>query len=232
MKKLVVLSGAGISAESGISTFRDAGGLWDKYPVEQVATPEGYLANPELVIRFYNERRKQLPTVQPNGGHLGVAKLEEQYEVTVVTQNVDNLHERAGSTRVIHLHGELTKMCSSRNPNDPRYIVELKPEAYETHVDDLAGDGSPLRPFIVWFGEAVPMIETAIDYVSQADILIIIGTSLNVYPAAGLLHYAPADARIFLIDPKPVDAHTNRPIRVIQKGATEGMQELLQLLGV
>ena len=232
MKKIVVLSGAGISAESGISTFRDAGGLWDKYPVEQVATPEGYLANPELVIRFYNERRKQLPTVQPNGGHLGVAKLEEHYEVTVVTQNVDNLHERAGSTRVIHLHGELTKMCSSRNPNDPRYIVELKPEAYETHVDDLAGDGSPLRPFIVWFGEAVPMIETAIDYVSQADILIIIGTSLNVYPAAGLLHYAPADARIFLIDPKPVDAHTNRPIYVIQKGATEGMNELLQLLGV
>lgn len=232
MKKLVVLSGAGISAESGISTFRDAGGLWDKYPVEQVATPEGYLANPELVIRFYNERRKQLPTVQPNGGHLAVAKLEEQYEVTVVTQNVDNLHERAGSTCVIHLHGELTKMCSSRNPNDPRYIVELKPEAYETHVDDLAGDGSPLRPFIVWFGEAVPMIETAIDYVSQADILIIIGTSLNVYPAAGLLHYAPADARIFLIDPKPVDAHTNRSIHVIQKGATEGMQELLQLLGV
>ena len=232
MKKIVVLSGAGISAESGISKFRDAGGLWDKYPVEQVATPEGYLANPELVIRFYNERRKQLPTVKPNGGHLAVAKLEEQYEVTVVTQNVDNLHERAGSTRVIHLHGELTKMCSSHNPNDPRYIVELKPEAYETHVDDLAGDGSPLRPFIVWFGEAVPMIETAIDYVSQADILIIIGTSLNVYPAAGLLHYAPADARIFLIDPKPVDAHTNRPIHVIQKGATEGMNELLQLLGV
>lgn len=232
MKKIVVLSGAGISAESGISTFRDAGGLWDKYPVEQVATPEGYLANPELVIRFYNERRKQLPTVQPNGGHLGVAKLEEQYDVTVVTQNVDNLHERAGSNRVIHLHGELTKMCSSRNPNDPRYIVELSPEVYETHVDDLAGDGSPLRPFIVWFGEAVPMIETAIDYVSQADILIIIGTSLNVYPAAGLLHYAPADARIFLIDPKPVDAHTDRPIHVIQKGATEGMQELLQLLGV
>lgn len=232
MKKLVVLSGAGISAESGISTFRDAGGLWDKYPVEQVATPEGYLANPELVIRFYNERRKQLPTVQPNGGHLGVAKLEEQYDVTVVTQNVDNLHERAGSTRVIHLHGELTKMCSSRNPNDPRYIVELKPEAYETHVDDLAGDGSPLRPFIVWFGEAVPMIETAIDYVSQADILIIIGTSLNVYPAAGLLHYAPAQAKIYLIDPKPVDAHTNRPIHVIQKGATEGMNELLKLLGV
>lgn len=232
MKKIVVLSGAGISAESGISTFRDAGGLWDKYPVEQVATPEGYLANPELVIRFYNERRKQLPTVRPNGGHVGVAKLEEQYDVTVVTQNVDNLHERAGSSRVIHLHGELTKMCSSRNPNDPRYIVELSPEAYETHVDDLAGDGSPLRPFIVWFGEAVPMIETAIDYVSQADILIIIGTSLNVYPAAGLLHYAPADARIFLIDPKPVDAHTNRPIHVIQRGATEGMAELLQILGV
>lgn len=232
MKKIVVLSGAGISAESGISTFRDAGGLWDKYPVEQVATPEGYLANPELVIRFYNERRKQLPTVQPNGGHLAVGKLEEQFSVTVVTQNVDNLHERAGSTHVIHLHGELTKMCSSRNPNDARYIRELTPDEYETHVDDLAGDGSPLRPFIVWFGEAVPMIETAANYVSQADILIIIGTSLNVYPAAGLLHYAPAHAKIFLIDPKPVDAHTNRPIHVIQKGATEGMKELLQILGV
>lgn len=231
MKKLVVLSGAGISAESGISTFRDAGGLWDKYPVEQVATPEGYAANPELVIRFYNERRKQLPTVQPNGGHKAVACLEKYYDVTVVTQNVDNLHERAGSSKVIHLHGELTKMCSSRNPNDPRYIIELSPEEYETNATDLAGDGSPLRPFIVWFGEAVPMIETAIDYVSQADVLVIIGTSLNVYPAAGLLHYAPADAKIFLIDPKPVDAHTNRPIRVIQKGATEGMKELLAVLG-
>ncbi len=231
MKKLVVLSGAGISAESGISTFRDAGGLWDKYPVEQVATPEGYAANPELVIRFYNERRKQLPDVKPNGGHQGVAELEKYYDVTVVTQNVDNLHERAGSSKVIHLHGELTKMCSSRNPNDPRYIVELKPEEYETCVDDLAGDGSPLRPFIVWFGESVPLIESAIHYISQADVLVIIGTSLNVYPAAGLLHYAPSDAQVFLIDPKPVDAHTNRPIRVIQKGATEGMKELLEVLG-
>ena len=230
MKKIVVLSGAGISAESGISTFRDAGGLWDKYPVEQVATPEGYLANPELVIRFYNERRKQLPTVQPNGGHLAVAKLEEQYEVTVVTQNVDNLHERAGSTRVIHLHGELTKMCSSRNPNDPRYIVELKPEAYETHVDDLAGDGSPLRPFIVWFGEAVPMIETAINYCEQADIFLIIGTSLHVYPAAGLLNYVPHHVPVYLIDPNQVNIASGRQVHVIQQGASAGMEELMKRL--
>lgn len=230
MKKLVVLTGAGMSAESGISTFRDAGGLWDKYPVEQVATPEGYARNPELVLDFYNERRRQLLDVQPNEGHLGVAELERDFDVTVVTQNVDNLHERAGSTRVIHLHGELTKVCSSYNPNDPRYIRELQPEEYDVKPGQLAGDGSQLRPFIVWFGEAVPMIETAIDYVSRADVLVIIGTSLNVYPAAGLLHYAPSTAQVYLIDPKPVDAHTSRPIHVIRKGATEGVKELRKLL--
>ena len=230
MKKLVVLSGAGISAESGISTFRDAGGLWDKYPVEQVATPEGYLANPELVIRFYNERRKQLPTVQPNGGHLGVAKLEEQYDVTVVTQNVDNLHERAGSKEVIHLHGELTKVTSSFQPNNPKYIKELKPEEFEVKIGDKAGDGSQLRPFIVWFGEAVPMIETAIDYCEKADIFLIIGTSLNVYPAAGLLNYVPADVPVYLIDPKHVPIASGRKVHVIQKGASEGMEELTRLL--
>lgn len=230
MKNLVVLSGAGMSAESGISTFRDAGGLWDQYPVEQVATPEGYARNPELVIRFYNERRKQLLTVEPNEGHLGVAALEEEFNVTVVTQNVDNLHERAGSTHVIHLHGELIKVCSSLNPNNPNYIRELKPEEYEVHLGDLAGDGSQLRPFIVWFGEAVPQIEVAIDYVKQADILVIIGTSLNVYPAAGLLHYAPRTADIYLIDPAPVDAHTQRPIHLIRKGASAGVKELRELL--
>lgn len=230
MKKLVVLSGAGMSAESGISTFRDAGGLWDQYPVEQVATPEGYAANPELVIRFYNERRRQLLDLVPNAGHLGLAELEKRYEVTVVTQNVDNLHERAGSSRVIHLHGELTKVCSSKDPQNLRYVKELKPEEYEVHIGDKAGDGSQLRPFIVWFGEAVPAIETAIDYVQQADVFVIIGTSLNVYPAAGLLHYVPAAAEVYLIDPKPVDTHSSRPVHVIQKGASEGVRQLAELL--
>ena len=230
MKKLVVLSGAGMSAESGISTFRDAGGLWDQYPVEQVATPEGYAANPELVIRFYSERRRQLLDVVPNAGHLGLAELEKRYEVTVVTQNVDNLHERAGSSRVIHLHGELTKVCSSKDPQNLRYVKELKPEEYEVHIGDKAGDGSQLRPFIVWFGEAVPAIETAIDYVQQADVFVIIGTSLNVYPAAGLLHYVPAAAEVYLIDPKPVDTHSSRPVHVIQKGASEGVRQLAELL--
>ena len=230
MKKLVVLSGAGMSAESGISTFRDAGGLWDQYPVEQVATPEGYAANPELVIRFYNERRRQLLDVVPNAGHLGLAELENRYEVTVVTQNVDNLHERAGSSRVIHLHGELTKVCSSKDPQNLHYVKELKPEEYEVHIGDKAGDGSQLRPFIVWFGEAVPAIETAIDYVQQADVFVIIGTSLNVYPAAGLLHYVPDAAEVYLIDPKPVDTHSSRPVHVIQKGASEGVRQLAELL--
>ena len=229
-KNLVVLSGAGMSAESGISTFRDAGGLWDQYPVEAVATPEGYARDPQLVINFYNERRKQLLTVEPNEGHRGVAELEKAFNVTVVTQNVDNLHERAGSTHVVHLHGELTKVCSSRDPNNPHYIKELKPEEYEVKLGDKAGDGSQLRPFIVWFGESVPGIETAIGYVEQADILVIIGTSLNVYPAAGLLHYAPMDCEIYLIDPKPVDAHTMRTIHTIQCGASEGVKRLREML--
>lgn len=230
MKKLVILSGAGISAESGISTFRDAGGLWDKYPVMQVASIEGYEANPELVINFYNERRKQLLEVQPNQGHLLCAELEKYFDVTVVTQNVDNLHERAGSHHIIHLHGELTKVCSSYNPNDPRYIRELKPEEFEVKMGDKAGDGSQLRPFIVWFGEAVPEIETAVQYVEKADIFVIIGTSMNVYPAASLLYYVPSNADVYLIDPKDVNINTRRPITHIKKGASEGMKELLQLL--
>ena len=227
-KKIAVLTGAGMSAESGISTFRDAGGLWDQYPVEQVATPEGWVRDPELVTHFYNERRKQLLTVEPNEGHRLVAALEKDFDVTVITQNVDNLHERAGSTHVIHLHGELTKVCSSRDANDPRYIKELKPEEYEVKMGDKAGDGSQLRPFIVWFGEAVPQIERAIEVVEQTDILLIIGTSLNVYPAAGLLHYAPQEAEIYLIDPKPVDTHSTRTIHVIPKGASEGMREFVR----
>ncbi len=230
MKKLVILSGAGISAESGISTFRDAGGLWDKYPVMQVASIEGYEADPELVINFYNERRKQLLDVEPNQGHILCAELEKYFDVTVVTQNVDNLHERAGSHHIIHLHGELTKVCSSYNPNDPRYIRELKPEEFEVKMGDKAGDGSQLRPFIVWFGEAVPEIETAVRYVEQADIFVIIGTSMNVYPAASLLYYVPSDAQVYLIDPKDVNINTRRPITHIKKGASEGMKELLYLL--
>ena len=230
MKKLVILSGAGISAESGISTFRDAGGLWDKYPVMQVASIEGYEANPELVINFYNERRKQLLDVKPNQGHILCAELEKYFDVTVVTQNVDNLHEKAGSHHIIHLHGELTKVCSSYNPNDPRYIRELKPEEFEVKMGDKAGDGSQLRPFIVWFGEAVPEIETAVRYVEKADIFVIIGTSMNVYPAASLLYYVPANAQVYLIDPKDVNINTNRPIKHIKKGASEGMRELLERL--
>ena len=230
MKNLVILSGAGISAESGISTFRDAGGLWDKYPVMQVASIEGYEADPELVIKFYNERRKQLLDVKPNQGHILCAELEKYFNVTVVTQNVDNLHERAGSHHIIHLHGELTKVCSSYNPNDPRYIRELKPEEFEVKMGDKAGDGSQLRPFIVWFGEAVPEIETAVRYVEKADIFVIIGTSMNVYPAASLLYYVPSDAEVYLIDPKDVNINSRRPITHIKKGASEGMKELLQRL--
>ena len=231
-KNLVILSGAGMSAESGISTFRDAGGLWDKYPVMQVARAEGYVRDPELVINFYNERRKQLLDVEPNAGHIGLAELEKDFNVTVVTQNVDNLHERAGSTRIIHLHGELTKVCSSRDPYNPRYVKELKPEEYEVKMGDKAGDGSQLRPFIVWFGEAVPEIETAVDYVEKADIFVIIGTSMNVYPAAGLLNYVPRTAEVYLLDPKPADKHSMRQIHIIQKGASEGGKELKKLLSV
>lgn len=230
MKKIVILTGAGMSAESGISTFRDSGGLWDRYPVEQVATPEGYAANPQLVTDFYNERRKELLHVKPNRGHELIAELESRFDVTVVTQNVDNLHERAGSHRVIHLHGELTKVTSSRSPNNPRCIRELKPEEYDVKLGDKAADGSQLRPFIVWFGEAVPMIETAIDYAMQADVFVIIGTSLNVYPAAGLLNYVPRSVPVYLIDPKEVAIASGRKVNVIRKGASEGMEELTSIL--
>ena len=230
MKKLVILTGAGMSAESGISTFRDSGGLWEQYPVEQVATPEGYAANPKLVIDFYNARRKEQQHVKPNRGHELIAGLEKHFDVTVITQNVDNLHERAGSHHVIHLHGELDKVTSSREPNNPKYIKTLKPEEWEVKMGDLAGDGSQLRPFIVWFGEAVPMIETAIEYAERADIFVIIGTSLNVYPAAGLLYYVPSDVPVYLIDPKEVAIASGRKVHVIRKGASEGMEELKNML--
>lgn len=230
MKNLVVLTGAGMSAESGISTFRDSDGLWERYPVEQVATSEGYAANPKLVIDFYNERRKQLLEVKPNRGHELLAELEQNFNVTIITQNVDNLHERAGSTHVVHLHGELTKVTSSYQPNNPNYIKELKPEQYEVKMGDTAEDGSQLRPFIVWFGEAVPMIETAIHYTEQADIFVIIGTSLNVYPAAGLLNYVPYGVPVYLIDPKEVKINSGRQVNMIRKGASEGVYELKKIL--
>ena len=230
MKKMVVLTGAGMSAESGISTFRDSGGLWDQYPVEQVATPEGYIANPQLVTDFYNAQRKHLLEVSPNKGHVILAELEQYFDVTVVTQNVDNLHERAGSNNIVHLHGELTKVTSTLEPNNPEYVRELSPAEYDVKIGDKAKDGSQLRPFIVWFGEAVPMIEPAIDAAQQADIFVIIGTSLNVYPAAGLLNYVPSGVPVYLIDPKEVNITSGRKVTVIQKGASEGMTELKKML--
>ncbi len=230
MKNLVVLTGAGMSAESGISTFRDAGGLWEQYPVEQVATPEGYAANPELVINFYNDRREQLLKVKPNRGHILLAELEKHFNVTVITQNVDNLHERAGSRHVIHLHGELTKVTSSLQPNNPKCIKELKPEEFRVKMGDKAADGSQLRPFIVWFGEPVPMIETAIDEAMKADIFVIIGTSLNVYPAAGLLNYVPEKTPVYLIDPNEVNVTSGRKVHIIRKGASAGVEELQKML--
>lgn len=230
MKKLVVLTGAGMSAESGLSTFRDAGGLWDNYPVQQVATPEGYAQNPKLVNDFYNGLRHQLLKARPCKAHELLAQLEHDYQVFVITQNVDNLHERAGSTHVTHLHGELMKVTSSRNPNDVACIRELPTDACDVHMGDKAADGSQLRPFIVWFGEPVPAIEKAIEQVEMADIFLVIGTSLNVYPAAGLINYVRSDVPIYLIDPKPVGVSTR--VRQLQMGASQGMEEFIKLLGV
>lgn len=236
MKKIVVLTGAGISVESGLSTFRDAGGLWDNYPVERVATHEGWELDPDYVNAFYNMLRTKYRDVKPCGAHEMVAKLEEKYDVTVVTQNVDNLHEMAGSSKIIHLHGEMMKMCSSRDVDNPRFHVQLPHEGFgETGLEVPEGakaeDGSLLRPFIVFFGESVPNMYDACIAAQQADIFIIIGTSLNVYPAAGLVQYVKPGTPVYIIDPKPVAA-ASLPSNVthIQKGATEGMKELAQLL--
>ena len=232
MKNLVILTGAGMSAESGISTFRDAGGLWDKYPVEQVATPEGYAANPKLVTEFYNERRKQLLDVKPNRGHELVAELEKHFKVTVITQNVDNLHERAGSTRIIHLHGELTKVrpencCNDMDGFSEETVFDIGADAI--HIGDKAPNGAQLRPHIVWFGEAVPKIEAAIDAVEAADIILIVGTSLQVYPAAGLYRYAKMDTPIYIIDPKDVSVRDVR-LTHIKDVATKGMETFKNLI--
>ena len=196
-KKIVVLSGAGISAESGIKTFRDSDGLWEGHNVLDVATPEGWQKNPELVLDFYNQRRKQLQEVQPNLGHQILADLENDFQVHIITQNVDNLHEKAGSTNVLHLHGELLKVRSTKNES---YILDWQSDLNIGNFDD---NGNQLRPHIVWFGEEVPALNEAIKLVQNAEILIIIGTSLQVYPAASLMHYAPRNSPIYYIDPKP-----------------------------
>lgn len=225
-KKIVFLTGAGMSVESGFKTFRGNDGLWENYPVEQVASHEGWLNDPTLVTNFYNMLRKKLYTAQPNEGHMLIKGLEDKYEVCVVTQNVDDLHERAGSTNVIHLHGELTKVCSSREPYDERYIIDLPADNCEVTPGTKAGDGSLLRPFIVFFGESVPMIEPAAMEVQSADIFVIIGTSLNVYPAAGLVQYTKPGIPIYIIDPNDVMAGGYRNITHIKAGASEGMKRL------
>lgn len=226
MKKLVVLTGAGMSAESGFSTFRDAGGLWEQYPVEAVATPEGWRADPNLVTDFYNGLRRQLVTARPNRGHEILAGLERDFDVRVITQNVDDLHERAGSSHVIHLHGELMKVCSSRDPENPAFIRTLPTDRLEVAHGERAGDGSLLRPWIVWFGEAVPQLEAAAAEAERADIFVIIGSSLNVYPAAGLIRYVPIGVPVYLIDPKEVNVPSQRPIRFIREVASRGMEVL------
>ena len=232
-QKIVVLTGAGMSVESGLTTFRDAGGLWDNYPVERVATHEGWEANPNYVNDFYNMLRVKYKDVQPNEGHLLLKELEKDYDVVVVTQNVDALHEAAGSEKVIHLHGEMMKMCSSRDVDNPRYWVSLPHEGFgETGLEvphgAKAGDGSLLRPYIVFFGESVPNMYDAVQEAQTADIFIIIGTSLNVYPAAGLVQYVKPGTPIYLIDPKPVASKAN--VEHLQCGASEGMRLLRERL--
>lgn len=222
--KIVVLTGAGISAESGLKTFRDGDGLWENYPVEQVASIEGWYANPKIMLQFYNERRRQIEKAQPNKGHLLLAQLEQQHDVRIVTQNIDNLHERAGSTHVLHLHGVVTKAQSDR---DPGLISDIGYN--DIHWGDKASDGAQLRPHIVWFGEAVPNIERAVHLVQQADLLLIIGTSMVVYPAAGLVNYAPHGIPIYYIDPHP--STMQRPnLHIIQEKAGTGMDLFLQAI--
>ena len=231
-KKLVVLTGAGISAESGISTFRTNNGLWDNHKVEDVASIEGWYRNPQLVLDFYNERRLQLGTVKPNAAHYALAELENAWDVTVITQNVDNLHERAGSTRVFHLHGQLTKVrpencCNEMDDYSEETVFDI---GYDTiKLGDLAPNGAQLRPHIVWFGEAVPYIDAAIDHVENADVLLIVGTSLQVYPAAGLYAYAKADTPIYIIDPNDVPVRDGR-ITHIKEVATKGMETFKNII--
>ncbi len=229
-KKVVFLTGAGMSVESGFKTFRGNDGLWENYPVEQVASHEGWEDDPTLVTNFYNMLRHKLWDAQPNEGHRLVAEMEKDYEVSVLTQNVDNLHEKAGSTHVIHLHGELTKVCSSHDPYDERYIQQLTPEHSDIVPGTKAGDGSLLRPFIVFFGESVPMLTPAAREAAEADVFVIIGSSLNVYPAAGLVQYTKPGCPVYLIDPNAVNLNGYRNITHIEKGASAGMRDLVKLL--
>ena len=231
MKKLVVSSGAGISAESGMMTYRDAGGLWDNYPVMEVASDEGFAANPALIHQFYsNLRTKMTEGVKPNAAHLGLVELEKDFEVNIITQNVDDLHERAGSSHVLHLHGELMKMRSMTHPERIYQLPcdKLTDKGLTTTVDTRDPYGDPVRPHIVFFGESVPNLVPAIELVQKADIFVVIGTSLVVYPAASLLHYARRDAQVYYIDPRP--AAVPDWVNVIPKKATEGVAELIELL--
>ena len=223
--KIVFLTGAGVSRESGIKTFRDEDGLWEGYSVDEVASIQGWRKDREKVLNFYNERRRQLDTVEPNDAHKLIALLEKDHEVVVITQNVDDLHERAGSTNVLHLHGELRKMCSSNNK-------ELTlPYEKDIQIGDKHEDGSQLRPYIVWFGEDVPKLFDAANIVSEADMLVVVGTSLEVYPAASLVRYSKADCRLFYIDPKPSeDTPGIEYFTTIKKVATEGMEYLVDIL--
>ena len=231
-KKLVVLTGAGVSAESGVSTFRDSDGLWEQHKVEDVASIEGWYRDPALVLDFYNARRAQLASVKPNAAHYAIAELEKEYDVTVITQNVDNLHERAGSTRLIHLHGELTKVrpenCfNERDGFSEETVFDIGFDSIQ--IGDNAPNGAQLRPHIVWFGEAVPKINAAIDAVEAADIMLIVGTSLQVYPAASLYAYANAGIPIYIIDPKEVMGRDARFVH-IKEVATKGMEEFKNIL--
>lgn len=225
MKKLVILTGAGMSSESGIKTFRDSGGLWEEYDVSEVATPQAWIKNRELVLRFYNERRRQLAASKPNKGHLGLAELEKHFDVQIITQNIDDLHERAGSTKILHLHGELTK---ARSTVDPSLLYEIGYK--DINPGDSCDKGSQLRPHIVWFGEEVPMMDEAASLTADADIFVVVGSSLNVYPAAGLISYAPLSASLWLIDPKEVVLPINRKVEVIREMASVGIGILTEKL--
>lgn len=226
-KKIVFLTGAGMSAESGISTFRDSDGLWAKYRVEEVCTHEAWLRNPALLLRFYNDRRREFAACRPNDGHRLIAQLQNRFDVEIITQNVDNLHEQAGSGHVLHLHGELMKARSDRYESR---IYDIDPARPDLHLGDLDPYGDQLRPHIVFFGESVPNYDAATKIAATADIFVIIGTSLNVYPAAGLIAYAPESIPIYLIDPQEVNNAYHRHITHIRKGASIGMQELTQIL--
>jgi NAD-dependent deacetylase len=225
MKKLVILTGAGMSSESGIKTFRDSGGLWEEYEVTEVATPMAWLKNRDLVLRFYNERRRDLAGCKPNDGHIGLAQLEKYFDVHIITQNIDNLHEKAGSTKILHLHGELTR---ARSSVDPSLIYDIGYK--DINPGDNCEKGSQLRPHIVWFGEEVPMMDEAVNLTGNADIFVVVGSSLNVYPAAGLISYAPAKASLWLIDPKEVVVPVNRKVEVIREKASTGIAILTEKL--